>query len=279
MGIAIIVPNISFADANLGKVTLRDNVPITGLGIIGPSTVSGSINAAKYLPMFTPTNTSQRSVTWSIVSGSSYAIITDSGDLIVLSGADSSSVTIRVTSTIDQTIYADKVISVTYDAGSVTPLYSFAKTYSSLSDDVEDVFHTNVTTNNCIVAMTYNITSHGSVAFLWTMNIGQSPWSGMNIGWNRTVNSGNELWVRNGSQDTAITTLDNSVERIAIKFEPVAGQSYIHMSYTLDGVNWSAAVQVPNFGSSCSIGTGYRIIGSVTADFYNTTDDISFFFD
>lgn len=117
MGIALIVPDISFAGANLGKVTLQGVVPLTGLAISGPDSVSGAGNAATYLPVFTPANTTQRGVTWSIVSGGTYASINSaSGVLSVLQGASANSVTIRVTSTANASIFAEKTIAVTYSA-------------------------------------------------------------------------------------------------------------------------------------------------------------------
>lgn len=117
MGIALIVPDISFAGANLGQVTLQGNVPITGLDIFGPDSVVGAVAAATYLPEYTPANTTQRGVSWSIQSGSAYASINSaSGALSVLQGAAAASVTIRVTSTTNSSIYADKTISVTYAA-------------------------------------------------------------------------------------------------------------------------------------------------------------------
>ena len=124
MGIALIVPDISFAGANLGRVTLQGNVPITGLSISGPDSVIGTANAATYIPVFTPANTTQRGVTWSIESGGTYASINSaSGVLSVLQGASANSVTIRVTSIADASIFAEKAIAVTYDA-STEPIHT-----------------------------------------------------------------------------------------------------------------------------------------------------------
>lgn len=123
MGLALIVPGISFASKNLGQVTPLGYEPITGLAIFGPDTVAGS---AVFTPIYTPTNTSQRGVTWSIVSGGTYASINAStGEVTALSGASASSVTIRVTSTEDASIYAEKTISVSPSGPTVMSTIKF----------------------------------------------------------------------------------------------------------------------------------------------------------
>lgn len=123
MGIALIVPDISFADENLGKVTLTGNIPITGLSITGPDSAIGAADAATFVPAFTPINTTQRGVQWSVVSGSNYASIDNStGALSILSGASGAPVTIRVTSLDNNTIFAEKTISVTYSGSGFIPL-------------------------------------------------------------------------------------------------------------------------------------------------------------
>lgn len=279
MGLALIIPNIDFSGANIGRVTPAEDVPLVSLSVSGPDSVTGGADAATYLPVYNPANTNQRSVAWSVQSGGTYATITTGGVLTILQGASASSVTIRVTSTINPSIYAEKTITVTYNSGHATPLYTFSKTYSSESSSVEDVSYSSVTTNNCILTVDFNITSHSSGAFFWTMNIGQSPWSGINIGWNRAGSQqNNEFYQRNGENYAVYTTLNTS-GKIAIKIEPVSGQSYLNVSYTLDGTNWTTPVATVDIGSACSVGAGYKVAGSIAVNFYNTTDDISFFFD
>ena len=111
MGIAIIIPNISFSDTNLGQVTLSGNIPIVSIGINGPDNVT---NKANFTVAYNPKSTTERGVVWSVISGSQYATINSStGELSVLSGASNNSVTIRVTSTSDNSIYAEKTVTVT----------------------------------------------------------------------------------------------------------------------------------------------------------------------
>lgn len=116
MGIAIIIPSISFASNNLGTVTLAEQVPLQSLSINGPSSVAGTTDAAEYTVIYTPIETTQRGVVWSVVSGGTFATIEGStGVLTVLPSASSaSSVTIRATSSVNSSIYVEKVISVVY---------------------------------------------------------------------------------------------------------------------------------------------------------------------
>ena len=113
MGLAIIFPNVDFRSANLGKVTLTEDVELQSLSIVGESTVVGT--EAMYSVNYTPENTNQRGVVWSIVSGGEYSSIDSStGKLTVRSGAQSSVVVIKATSAKNSAIYAEKSISVSY---------------------------------------------------------------------------------------------------------------------------------------------------------------------
>lgn len=59
------------------------DIDITGLGILGPSTVNDVSNTAQFQVTYSPSNTTQRSITWSVVSGSDYASIDEKGLLTV----------------------------------------------------------------------------------------------------------------------------------------------------------------------------------------------------
>lgn len=112
MGICLIVPGADFSSANLGKVTLAGYEPITGLAISGADTVLGT--SSQYLPIYTPTNTSQRDVVWSVTAGSQYATISQQGLLAVKPGASANNVTIQAASVSDPSLVATKTVSVTY---------------------------------------------------------------------------------------------------------------------------------------------------------------------
>lgn len=114
MGIAVVVPSISFASKNLGKVTASGG-PVEALSIGGPDSINVAGNKANFYVYFTPASTPERGVVWSIESGSQYASINSAtGQVSVLPGASFSPVTIKVTSTEDSSVYATKDIAVNY---------------------------------------------------------------------------------------------------------------------------------------------------------------------
>lgn len=96
------------------------DIDITGLGILGPSTVNDVSNTAQFQVTYSPSNTIQRSITWSVVSGSDYASIDEKGLLTVKGGANGSTVKIRATSKDNSSVYAEKSVTVTYKIASVS---------------------------------------------------------------------------------------------------------------------------------------------------------------
>lgn len=129
MGIAIIVPDISFADANLGKVNISGSgevpevpgVPVQELRIVAEDSYTGT--NAQLSVSYIPTNTTQRGVDWSIVSGSNYASINhNTGKLTILEGASNSNITVRVVSLFNSEISATKSLFVSYKSNESTPI-------------------------------------------------------------------------------------------------------------------------------------------------------------
>ena len=114
MGTAIIVKNASFADANLGKVNLKNDVAISGLDIVGQNIINQRGNTARYIAVYTPYNTSERDVLWTIIEGASYANISADGVISVKENAKDSMVTIKVISIANAAVHATKTIKVTY---------------------------------------------------------------------------------------------------------------------------------------------------------------------
>lgn len=110
MGIAIIVPGVDWSSRNLGKVTPAGNLPVESVEVIGQDTIYG---ATQFSVNLRPTFTTQRSVTWSVVSGGTYATIDENGIVTPALGASANSVTIRATSTANSSVYGEKTISVT----------------------------------------------------------------------------------------------------------------------------------------------------------------------
>lgn len=120
MGKAIKLPGSLFAGANLGTVTELSDAPVQSLAIIGDDTVVGTQDAATYTVSYLPSNTYQRGVVWSIDSGGEYATIDAStGVLTILAGAALSSVTIKATSSYNVSVYATKVVVVSFTADNI----------------------------------------------------------------------------------------------------------------------------------------------------------------
>lgn len=134
MGLAIIVPSISFEDANLGKVTISGNVPVRVLDINLRNSYVGTEVDLKC--SYLPTNTIQRNVIWSIESGSEYASI--SGSILTInSSAINSPVTIKCTSAENSSISTIKTITLTYYNGEDVPtIYDWLKTDASMASYV-----------------------------------------------------------------------------------------------------------------------------------------------
>lgn len=116
MGVAIIIPGVVFTE-NLGKVTLVDGggdvtVEVKSIAIAGSATVNTLSNKATYSVAYTPTNTTQKGVTWSLESGEEYATIDSMGTLTV---KGSGSVTIKAVSKHNTAVTAKKVVSVVFN--------------------------------------------------------------------------------------------------------------------------------------------------------------------
>lgn len=116
MGVAIIIPGVVFTE-NLGKVTLGGgggdvDVEVESISISGSATVNTSSNKATYSVDYTPTNTTQKGVTWSLESGGEYATIDSMGTLTV---KGSGSVTIKAVSKYNEAVTAKKVVSVVFN--------------------------------------------------------------------------------------------------------------------------------------------------------------------
>lgn len=107
-----------YANPNNTVINNAD-VALTSLSITGSSSVSNADNEAQFGVTYSPSNTTQRGVTWSIASGSDYASIDQNGLLTVKNGASSNTVKIRATSKVNTSIFADKSVTVTYKAAAV----------------------------------------------------------------------------------------------------------------------------------------------------------------
>lgn len=121
MGKAIIITDVSFANAGLGKVSLVQNEPLESLSI---APINDVIEGSYQMQVtYNPATTSERGVEWSIVSGSEYASIDQSGLLTVIAGATNDEVVIRARSLVNSSIYVDATIVVNYPVPKITTWY------------------------------------------------------------------------------------------------------------------------------------------------------------
>lgn len=113
MGLAIIVPGADFSLKNLGQVTLADTgpeeVPIQALAISGPTSVYNEQNSATYTVTYTPENTTQKGVIWSISGGNDLAVIDQNGNLAI---TGTGNITIKAMSSRDNNITATLKVAI-----------------------------------------------------------------------------------------------------------------------------------------------------------------------
>lgn len=110
MGVAIIIPDINFKDANIGKVTPAKEITVESMSII-----EGTANRNK-IPLsiqYSPFNATNKSVTWRS-SNETIAVVDADGVVEVKQGALLSHVTITATLKSDNSITASKDLEVKY---------------------------------------------------------------------------------------------------------------------------------------------------------------------
>lgn len=117
MGKAIILSDVNFSSVGLGVVTpYRDN-PVTGLNIVSPLEIIGE--SYQLGIEYTPVDTTQRGVLWSIVSGSQYASVDNDGNVTISESANNSTIVVKATSTYNSSVNTEKTIVVTYHAATL----------------------------------------------------------------------------------------------------------------------------------------------------------------
>ena len=223
----------SLTDRSVGSLTFRwhyanpnntvidkVDIDITGLGILGPSTVNDVSNTAQFQVTYSPSNTTQRSVTWSVVSGSDYASIDGNGKLTVKSNAKWSEVKVRATSTDKPNIYAEKSVNVTYFSAEVS--ISFRK------DSIEVEAKAGTVTNTFTTTGLTNLRVSASGGM--TITTGPSI-TGYLIGFAYAENTGN-------SAKRAIVTLTG---------DRTDGKGTFSKSYTVTQKAAAASVENPSW--------------------------------
>lgn len=235
MGVAIIVPGVSYSDNNLGKVTISQQVPVTGISIVGNAVARGE--SSQYTISYSPTNTSQRGVVWSVEQGSEYATINQNGLLTILQGASSSSVRIKAVSTHNAEVVATKVLQVTYFK-EIVPVYKLEnKSFTASS-------HSVINTNKTLM---------DNANTKWTLfvelSIGEKPSDMMQselvsifkgtdsigIGYPVYGNGSKFLCFYDGSSTRKLVSITTDTWKCAIR------RNGATISYSLDGKTWTDA--------------------------------------
>lgn len=126
MGLAIVTDS-NFASKNLGKVDFAQDVPVTSISL---ERGNKSGNRIQIIVTYNPSNTNEKGVTWSILSGNEYLEIGQNGYATIREGANNASAVVKATSVynniisntlvLDGLTYTDKVdelngISLSYD--------------------------------------------------------------------------------------------------------------------------------------------------------------------
>lgn len=286
MGLAIIVPNISFNDTNLGRVTLSGNVPIRGLDINLTDSYTGTKVDLKC--SYLPANTTQRNVVWSIESGSEYASISGS-TLTILSNAKNNNVTIKCTSVSNPTVTAEKTIAVTY-VSLPTPIYSIRNydvngdtskiivlDYNLLTGLPEWTFVFKATRNNDTLCNYFAITC--TTPSNMTYNAGGIAMKNTGLLYCSTPHSVGAYL------EVSLISLDAYNTKIALKcsnnvlFYSVDGRTWIDTSISVSSMNSLSNYDTPNLvlgGSRNNVSTQNPLQGSLSAYIFDTAlDDVS----
>lgn len=109
MGYAKILEGISFAAKNLGKVTPVQSRELVSLDF---TTSTAGVDKIQCTVIYNPSYTSQRGVTWSIVSGNDYADIDSNTGVINIK--ESGTIRVRVTSSVVSFINKERDVDVIY---------------------------------------------------------------------------------------------------------------------------------------------------------------------
>lgn len=269
MGIAVIVPNVSFADANLGKVSIISNVPLQELNIVADNYYIGT--KAQLALSFLPFNTGQRGVTWSITAGGSYATIDNNGLITILSTATSKKqITVEVSSVENPNITAQKDIYVFYNADE--PVFAVDKVFNyTAADAIKSNTFKPLSASNTAFTMFADIVFGSGVTALTNQAFGQYI-SGSYFGFGCNGQSFNI----NGHDKVTL----NGVTKMGVKRE---GNT---LYYTTDGITWTSVGEITSFdngympiGTAVTNGVYINLFkGSMRLYYWNKVVDLSAYF-
>ena len=265
MGIAIILKDSDFSSLNLGKVELGKKVEILrSIAIIAEDSYSGS--TAQLHCAFEPLNTTYNSVKWSIVEGGDYASIdTDSGLLVIKTGANNSNVKVRATSTHSSSIIAEKTIAVTRV---VSKVYSYEDAPIQPVFIDKSYFEKDFTVFLKTIGKSDNKYSNATFFGLYNDDL---AYHGIEFYADVSNNSNNRLSKDTWGEKKVVSTIPNNAP-VGLK---AIGQN---LYYTLDGREWTLfsseyGTKKYPIAKVCRLKTYHDVI--VHVDVYDGEKDLS----
>ena len=248
MGLAIIIPGVSYADANLGKVTITGDRPIEAITIIGEDSIIGT---AQYNVRMYPYNTTDRGIIWSIDSGGNYATINSEGVLSALEGADENEVVIRATSSADATITATKTISVSFTGHVVIPLsYIAADGGKYIDTGIDTAQNQTIKADFQIANIQINNTTDRQYIYSDTANLSVSyskKWNAFTINHYGTYTKTVSTFYNRGlstASSSGITLYDKTYEQnVTLTSSTVPSGSYGNRIYLFTSLNNSQTMK------------------------------------
>ena len=108
-GIVLMIPEVDYSQANIGQISILQDIPVQSISIDGVSIVEDA--TAQYSIVYTPSNTAQVGVDWSIESGSEYVSINSNGLLSLTAPiSEAVNVTIKAMSIFNPSVYTTKTV-------------------------------------------------------------------------------------------------------------------------------------------------------------------------
>ena len=259
MGIAIILKDSDFSSLNLGKVELEKKVDVLrSIAILAEDSYSGS--TAQLHCAFEPLNTTYNSVKWSIVEGGDYASIdTDSGLLVIKTGASNNNVKVRETSIHSSSIVVTRVVNkvYSYEDAPIQPVF-IDKSY----------FEKDFTVFLKTIGKSDNKYSNATFFGLYNDDL---AYHGIEFSADVSNNSNNRLSKDTWGEKKVVSTIGNNAP-IGLK---AIGQN---LYYTLDGREWTLFSS--EYGTKkypvakvCKLKTYHEVI--VHVDVYDGEKDLS----
>lgn len=214
---------VEITRAYLGQYIVYNKEPSGGtLSIAGPSTLNGE--SATYTPIYN--NNYVSGGTWSIVSGSTYATISNIGELNLNSTADKSEITIQC---VYNGVTAQKTIVGTYESGTISETTTETTTDPITGRVVETITTTVTDGSGNVSTSVTEIVQNQDGSYSTTVSESVENTDGSGTYQSNTTNYDDEGNVTGTSESTQTTNSDGSYSGNTINYDengdPVDGQN------------------------------------------------------